>query len=82
MNIRGFYFLLFINNKERTQSPMYILNSLAIKKINKGIKQITKEFKRHIFIPSSNITMLCNSDEYNKELNDVFILNLVKTAIE
>lgn len=75
MNIRGFYFLLFINNKERTQS-------LAMKKINKGIKQITKEFKRHIFIPSLNITTLCNSDEYNKELNDVFILNLVKTAIE
>jgi hypothetical protein len=84
MNIKGllFYFSLFINKKERNQSPMYILKSLAIKRINKGINQITKEFKRHIFIPSSNITAICNSNDYTKELDDVYILQLVKTAIE
>ena len=78
MNIKTllFYLSLFVNKKERKVNPLYIVKTLAIKKINYEIKKITQDFKRaFLILPLINQTN-------NEESNDIFIMNLVKTVTE
>jgi len=79
MNIRAlfFYLSLFVNKKERKIQPVYVVKTLALKKINRGIKNITNDFKRIFLIP-----LVVNQTNDNNENNDIFILNLVKTVTE
>jgi len=79
MNIRAlfFYLSLFVNKKERKIQPVYVVKTLALKKINRGIKNITNDFKRIFLIP-----LVVNQTNENNENNDIFILNLVKTVTE
>lgn len=78
MNIRSllFYLSLFVNKKERKIQPVHVVKTLALKKLNRGIKKITNDFKRTFLIPL--FVNQTNNDDYN----DIFILNLVKTVTE
>jgi len=77
MNIKGlfFYLSLFVNKKERKIHPIYVVKTLAIKKINRGISIITKDIKHVLLNPSY-------TNQTDHDYNDVFIMNLVKTVTE
>lgn len=82
MNIKLFLFYLsiFVNKNERKSGILNIANTLVMKKIymdvNKITKKITKEVKRHIplIVNRKNLT--------EESVNDIFIMNIIKTAIE
>jgi len=77
MNIKGliFYLSLFVNKKERKIQPIYAVKTLAIKKINHGIRVITTDIKRMLLNPPS-------ANQTDHEYNDIFIMNLVKTVTD